>query len=81
MKTLALYVAAAVAEIGGCFAIWAVTRNGAPATWLAPGAFLLILFGWLLTLVDVDSAGRAYAIYGGICIAASSKPMLLIVGT
>lgn len=71
MRTLALYVAASVAEIGGCFALWAVTRNGASALWLAPGVLSLILFGWLLTRVDVDFAGRAYAVYGGIYIAAS----------
>ena len=71
MRTLALYVAASVAEIGGCFALWAVTRNGASALWLAPGVLSLILFGWLLTRVDVDFADRAYAVYGGIYIAAS----------
>ena len=71
MRTLALYVGAAIAEIGGCFALWAVARNGASALWLAPGIFSLVLFGWLLTKVDVDFAGRAYAAYGGIYIAAS----------
>jgi small multidrug resistance family-3 protein len=71
MRTLALYVGAAIAEIGGCFALWAVARNGASALWVAPGILLLILFGWLLTKVDVDYAGRAYAVYGGIYIAAS----------
>jgi small multidrug resistance family-3 protein len=64
-------VAAAGAEIAGCFALWAVTRLGASALWLAPGVVLLVLFGWLLTLVEVDYAGRAYAVYGGIYIAAS----------
>jgi len=71
MKTLALYLGAALAEIASCFAFWAVVRNGASPLWLAPGALSLILFGWLLTQVDVDLAGRAYAIYGGIYIAAS----------
>lgn len=71
MKTLALYVAAAIAEIAGCFALWAVTRLGASAWWIAPGVLALVLFGWLLTRVDVDFAGRAYAVYGGIYIAAS----------
>ncbi len=71
MKTLALYIAAAIAEIAGCFALWAVTRLGASAWWLAPGVLALVLFGWLLTRVDVDFAGRAYAVYGGIYIAAS----------
>jgi len=71
MTTLALYVAAAISEIGGCFAIWAVTRFNATALWLVPGAGALMLFGWLLSRVDVDFAGRAYAAYGGIYIAAS----------
>ncbi len=71
MRTLALYVGAAIAEIGGCFALWAVARNGASALWVAPGVLALVLFGWLLTKVDIDYAGRAYAVYGGIYIAAS----------
>ena len=71
MKALAVYVTAAAAEIAGCFAFWAVVRNGASAWWVAPGLLSLALFGWLLTRVDVDFAGRAYAVYGGIYIAAS----------
>jgi small multidrug resistance family-3 protein len=71
MKTFALYVAAATAEIAGCFALWAVVRNGAAVWWLLPGTLSLVLFGWLLTQVSVDFAGRAYAVYGGIYIAAS----------
>ncbi|MBN9261633.1 MAG: YnfA family protein [Hyphomicrobium sp.] len=71
MRTLAIYVGAAAAEIAGCFALWAVVRNGASTLWLAPGVLSLVLFGWLLTKVDVDFAGRAYAVYGGIYIAAS----------
>ena len=31
----------------------------------------LAIFAWLLTLVDVQAAGRAYAAYGGIYVAAS----------
>jgi small multidrug resistance family-3 protein len=71
MTTLAIYVAAAIAEIAGCFALWAVTRLNASMLWLAPGIASLVLFGWLLTRVDVEFAGRAYAVYGGIYIAAS----------
>jgi small multidrug resistance family-3 protein len=71
MKSTALFVAAAIAEIAGCFAFWSVMRLQASQLWLAPGTVCLILFAWLLTLVDVDHAGRAFAIYGGIYIAAS----------
>ena len=31
----------------------------------------LAVFAYLLTLVDTDAAGRAYAAYGGVYIAAS----------
>ena len=39
--------------------------------WLAPGVVSLMLFAWLLTRVDSDAAGRAYAAYGGVYICAS----------
>jgi small multidrug resistance family-3 protein len=66
-----IYALAAVAEIGGCFALWAVTRLGRSALWLVPGVALLVLFGWLLTRVEAAAAGRAFAAYGGVYIAAS----------
>ena len=76
--TLALYAAAAVAEIAGCFAFWAVVRSGKPAWWLIPGVACLALFAWLLTLSPADAAGRAYAAYGGIYIAASLGWLMLV---
>lgn len=69
--TVAVYVGAAVAEIAGCFAFWAYFRLGRSIFWLAPGLVSLVLFAFLLTRVDSDFAGRAYAAYGGIYIAAS----------
>ncbi|MBN9594881.1 MAG: YnfA family protein [Afipia sp.] len=69
--TFAIYVAAALAEIGGCFAFWAWLRLGKSIWWLAPGILSLVLFAYLLTLVPSDAAGRAYAAYGGIYIVAS----------
>ena len=80
MRTIAIYIAAAIAEIAGCFAIWAVGRHQAPSLWLVPGVLCLVLFGWLLTRVDVAFAGRAYAIYGGIYIAASLVWLWLVEG-
>ncbi|RYD54433.1 MAG: YnfA family protein [Sphingomonadales bacterium] len=76
--TLAIYVAAALAEIAGCFAFWAVLRLGKPIWWLAPGAVALALFAWLLTLSSADAAGRAYAAYGGIYILASLGWLILV---
>lgn len=69
--TLAIYVGAALAEISGCFAVWAWMRQGASALWLIPGILSLAVFAWLLTLAPSDFAGRAYAAYGGVYIAAS----------
>jgi small multidrug resistance family-3 protein len=71
MTTLLVYVGAAVAEIAGCFAFWAWLRLGKSAFWLLPGVASLVLFAILLTRVDSSFAGRAYAAYGGIYIAAS----------
>ncbi len=69
--TLFWYGLAAIAEIAGCFAFWAWIRNGASAWWLVPGIGALVLFAWALTRVDTAFAGRAYAAYGGVYIAAS----------
>ena len=71
MQTVLSYVGAAFAEIAGCFAFWAWLRLDKPVWWLVPGAASLMLFAWLLTLVDTAAAGRAYAAYGGVYIAAS----------
>ena len=71
MHAIPIYVAAALAEIAGCFAFWAWLRLDKSILWLVPGMGSLAAFGWLLALVPVEQAGRAYAVYGGIYIAAS----------
>jgi small multidrug resistance family-3 protein len=75
-----IYALAAAAEIGGCFAVWAVVRLGRSALWLVPGVALLVLFAWLLTRVEAEAAGRAFAAYGGIYIAASLGWMWAVEG-
>lgn len=71
MTSILAYVGAAVAEIAGCFAFWAWLRLDRTALWLIPGMASLALFAYLLTLVQAGYAGRAYAAYGGVYIAAS----------
>lgn len=71
MSNWLIYVAAALAEIGGCFAFWAWLRLGKTILWIVPGFASLATFAILLTLVDVSAAGRAYAAYGGVYVAAS----------
>jgi small multidrug resistance family-3 protein len=78
--TLLIYPLAALAEIAGCFAFWAWLRLDRSALWLAPGILSLALFAWLLTLVPSDAAGRAYAAYGGVYIAASLVWLWLVEG-
>lgn len=63
------YGLAALAEIAGCYAFWAWLRLGRSAAWIMPGMASLALFAWLLTRVEADAAGRAYAAYGGVYIA------------
>jgi small multidrug resistance family-3 protein len=71
MPTIAAYLGAAFFEIAGCFAFWGWLRLGKPVWWLIPGMVSLALFAWLLTLVESDAAGRTYAAYGGVYVAAS----------
>jgi small multidrug resistance family-3 protein len=69
--TYLLYLAAALAEIAGCFAVWAWWRLDRSPWWLVPGMACLAAFAWLLAQVDAEAAGRAFAAYGGIYIATS----------
>lgn len=75
-----VFVGAALAEIAGCFAFWAWLRLGKPVWWLVPGCASLVLFAWLLTLVDSDAAGRAYAAYGGIYITSALLWLWIVEG-
>lgn len=77
---LVIYAGAALAEIAGCFAFWAWLRLGRSVWWGVPGVASLCLFAWLLTLVPTDAAGRAYAAYGGVYIAASLVWLWLVEG-
>lgn len=66
--TALAYFAAALAEIAGCFSFWAWLRLDRSPWWLLPGVASLCLFAYLLTLIESDHAGRAYAAYGGVYI-------------
>ena len=81
MTSLVVYVGAAITEIAGCFTFWAWLRLGRSAWWLVPGLASLSLFAFLLTRVDALAAGRAYAAYGGVYIAASLSWLWIVEGT
>ena len=80
MTSFAFYTAAAVAEIGGCFAFWAWLRLGKSAYWILPGITSLTIFAILLSRIDSIFAGRTFAAYGGVYIAASLLWLWLIEG-
>lgn len=77
--SFALYLLAALAEIAGCFAVWSWWR-GASAFWLVPAALSLATFAYLLALTPPSHAGRSYAAYGGVYIAASLVWLWLVEG-
>lgn len=68
---LLAFTVAATLEIAGCFAFWLWLRQGRSPLVAAAGVLSLIGFALALTRVDTAFAGRAYAAYGGIYIAAS----------
>lgn len=69
--TVTFFLIAAFLEIAGCFAFWSYFRLERPAWSLGLGVLSSVLFAYALTRVDAAFAGRAYAAYGGIYIAAS----------
>lgn len=71
ITNLFAFAVAALLEIAGCFAFWMWLRQGSSWTVAALGVLSLIGFAFALTRVEAAFAGRAYAAYGGVCIAAS----------
>ncbi|WP_375199135.1 YnfA family protein [Cupriavidus metallidurans] len=78
IASVAIYLGAAVAEIAGCFSFWAWLRLDRSPGWLIPGMISLAVFAFLLTRIDSDFAGRAYAAYGGVYIASSLAWLWLV---
>lgn len=77
---IVIFALAAFFEIAGCFAFWMWLRRGTTPLMAVLGMVSLIAFALALTRVDSAFAGRAYAAYGGIYIAASLVWLWLIEG-
>lgn len=71
MWSILYFTLAAVLEIAGCFAFWEWLRRGRSGAIALVGTACLVGFAVTLTRIDSPFAGRAYAAYGGIYIAAS----------
>lgn len=67
LKTIALFLFTAVAEIVGCYLPYLWLRQDKSVWLLVPAAASLALFAWLLSL-HPTAAGRVYAAYGGVYV-------------
>lgn len=67
IKTIALFVVTAVAEIVGCYLPYLWLKGEKSAWVLVPAALSLAVFAWLLSLHPA-AAGRVYAAYGGVYV-------------
>ena len=77
---LLAFAVAATLEIAGCFAFWRWLRDGRSPLIALAGVISLIGFAIMLTRVSAPFAGRAYAAYGGVYIAASLGWLLVVEG-
>lgn len=70
-RTLVLFVAAAIAEIGGAWLIWQGVREHRGIAWIGAGIAALAAYGFVATLQDDANFGRVLAAHGGIFVAGS----------
>lgn len=77
LKTVALFVATALAEIVGCYLPYLWLKQDKSAWLLLPAAASLALFAWLLTL-HPTATGRVYAAYGGVYISVAMVWLMLV---
>ncbi|MDB4914465.1 MAG: conserved rane protein of unknown function [Gemmatimonadetes bacterium] len=69
-RSVALFVLAAVAEIGGGYLMWRWLRDSRSVFVGVAGAALLVIYGVIPTL-QPSTFGRTYAAYGGVFVVAS----------
>jgi len=70
-RTIALFVVAAIAEIGGAWLIWQGVREERGVAWIGAGVAALGAYGFVATLQEESHFGRILAAYGGIFVAGS----------
>lgn len=70
-RSIALFLVAAVAEIGGARLIWQGVREHRGLTWIGAGIIALGLYGFVATLQPDANFGRILAAYGGFFVAGS----------
>jgi small multidrug resistance family-3 protein len=71
LRSLALFVLAAFAEIGGAWLVWQGLREHRGWVWIGAGVVALGAYGVIATLQPDAHFGRILAAYGGVFIAGS----------
>ena len=70
-KSILLFVAAAVLEIGGAWLVWQGVREHRGWLWIGLGVIALGGYGFVATLQPDAHFGRILAAYGGVFVAGS----------
>jgi small multidrug resistance family-3 protein len=71
LRSIALFVVAAMLEIGGAWLVWQSVREHRP-WWVASlGIIALGLYGFAASFQDESAFGRVLAAYGGVFVAGS----------
>ena len=68
IRSVGLFIAAGLAEIGGGYLIWRWLREGASWPVGLAGAVLLVGYGVIPTFQPSADFGRVYAAYGGVFV-------------
>ncbi|KAB8176766.1 YnfA family protein [Microbispora catharanthi] len=80
IRSLLLFVLAAVAEIGGAWLVWQGVREQRGLLWIGGGVIALGLYGLVATLQPDANFGRILAAYGGVFVAGSLAWGMLVDG-
>jgi small multidrug resistance family-3 protein len=70
-RSVALFVLAALFEIGGCWLVWRGLRDHRGLGWIGAGVAALGVYGFIATLQPDSHFGRVLAAYGGVFVAGS----------
>ncbi|UXA16125.1 YnfA family protein [Mycobacterium sp. SMC-4] len=70
-KSVALFVVAAIFEIGGAWMVWQGVREDRGWLWIGLGVMSLGAYGFVAALQPDAHFGRVLAAYGGVFIAGS----------
>jgi small multidrug resistance family-3 protein len=70
-RSIALFIAAAIAEIGGAYLMWQAIKAGRSLWFALAGAVALVGYGAVAALQPDANFGRVLAAYGGVFIVGS----------